>query len=104
MAPAIDDDWSDSDDEIESGVETQVLLGVPDGPIDTPADLRDAAVSRIGGLPVRVISLSACTFIPNTEFTLCPRCFCLQSHRRLLLPNARTARSLWNCSSKYGAR
>lgn len=48
----MDNDWSDSDEEALSDVETSVLLGVPDGPIDTPSDLDDAAVSRIGGRPV----------------------------------------------------
>ena len=48
-----EDDWSDSDQEQLSDVETSVLLGVPDGPIDVESDLIDAAVSRIGGLPVR---------------------------------------------------
>lgn len=46
-----DDDWSDSDDEVVTGVETDVLLGVPDGSVESDNDLRDAAVSRIGGLP-----------------------------------------------------
>ncbi|KAG6335808.1 hypothetical protein ID866_3286 [Astraeus odoratus] len=46
-----DDDWSDSDEEFVSGVETDVLLGVPDGSVDNENDMRDAAVSRIGGLP-----------------------------------------------------
>ncbi|KAK2465636.1 hypothetical protein APHAL10511_002180 [Amanita phalloides] len=45
------DDWSDSDEEGLSGVETSVLLGVPDGAIDVATDLTDAAVSRIGGHP-----------------------------------------------------
>ena len=53
--PAQEDDWSDSDEEW-SDVETSVLLGVPDGPIDVESDLFDAAVSRIGGLPVRASS------------------------------------------------
>jgi pre-rRNA-processing protein TSR4 len=48
------DDWSDSDEDIAS-VDTPVLLGVPDGPIETESDLRDSAVSRIGGKPVRDI-------------------------------------------------
>lgn len=48
---AEDEDWSDSDDEALSGVETDVLLGVPDGRVESDNDLRDAAVSRIGGLP-----------------------------------------------------
>jgi len=51
-------DWSDSDDEGPSGIETSVLLGVPDGPIDVPSDLSDAAVSRIGGHPA---------FLPSSE-------------------------------------
>lgn len=54
--PRSDDDWSDSDDEDLSQVETSVLLGVPDGDVDDEADRIDAAVSRIGGLPVRASS------------------------------------------------
>jgi hypothetical protein len=48
------DEWSDSDDDVLSKVETSVLLGVPDGVADE-ADINDAAVSRIGGHPVRCI-------------------------------------------------
>ena len=51
MAPR--DDW-DSDDEDTGDVETDVLLGVPDGSISSTADLVDPAVSRIGGSPVRL--------------------------------------------------
>jgi hypothetical protein len=52
--PRTDEDWSDSDsDDGLSQVETSVLLGVPDGTVETEADRIDAAVSRIGGLPVR---------------------------------------------------
>lgn len=59
MAPSHRPNYqSDSDDEDDqqkfSGVETNVLLGVADGSIDVKSDLIDAAVSRIGGLPVRV--------------------------------------------------
>lgn len=54
--PAQEDESSDSDQEEWSDVETSVLLGVPDGPIDVEADVFDAAVSRIGGLPVRASS------------------------------------------------
>lgn len=53
MPPVPDDDWSDSDEEVLSEVETSVLLGVPDGPITAEADINDALVSRIGGYPVR---------------------------------------------------
>ncbi|KAH7890676.1 programmed cell death protein 2 [Phlebopus sp. FC_14] len=53
MPAAVQGDWSDSEDELDNGVETDVLLGVPDGSIETQDDIKDAAVSRIGGLPVR---------------------------------------------------
>ncbi|TFK74897.1 hypothetical protein BDN72DRAFT_832610 [Pluteus cervinus] len=58
MPPAINDDWSDSDDENSSEIETSVLLGVPDAPIELASDLSDAAVSRIGGHPA---------FLPSCE-------------------------------------
>lgn len=61
MSVSTEDDWSDSDEEIGGGMETDVLLGVPDGSVETDADLKDAAVSRIGGLPVRAQSLVQCT-------------------------------------------
>ena len=54
-------EWSDSDDEDLLGVETSVLLGIPDGPADVPTDLSDAAVSRIGGHPVRHV---LCVYAP----------------------------------------
>ncbi|KIY73870.1 hypothetical protein CYLTODRAFT_364813 [Cylindrobasidium torrendii FP15055 ss-10] len=56
MAPNVEEDWSDSDDESPSEVETSVTLGVPDGPLDAPVDAADAAVSRIGGLPAFLVS------------------------------------------------
>jgi pre-rRNA-processing protein TSR4 len=55
MAPPRDDGWSDSDEDELGEVETSVLLGVPDGPIDAESDVNDVAVSRIGGHPVRSI-------------------------------------------------
>jgi pre-rRNA-processing protein TSR4 len=55
MAPRHEEDWSDSDEEFLSGVETSVLLGIPDGPVTAIADIRDAAVSRMGGHPVRLL-------------------------------------------------
>jgi len=58
--PVQEDDWSDSDDgQLLGEVETSVLLGLPDGPIDIPSDIDDAAVSRIGGHPVRSIPMYA---------------------------------------------
>ncbi|PPQ65883.1 hypothetical protein CVT24_011214 [Panaeolus cyanescens] len=43
------DDWSDEDD--APGIESNVLLGIPNGAIDDETNEHDAAVSRIGGLP-----------------------------------------------------
>ncbi|TDL23717.1 hypothetical protein BD410DRAFT_897332 [Rickenella mellea] len=59
MPPNVEEDWSDSDSEDLSDVETSVLLGVPDGPITATADISDAAVSRLGGHPVRYLRLYA---------------------------------------------
>ncbi|KAI0080185.1 hypothetical protein K474DRAFT_1658185 [Panus rudis PR-1116 ss-1] len=66
MAPV--DDWSDSDDEVLSDSETSVQLGLPDGPIDSPSDVLDAAVSRIGGLPAFL------TTDPPFSSSLCKHC------------------------------
>jgi hypothetical protein len=65
MVSGADDDWSDSDD-MQSEVETRVLLGIPDGVIDSPEDLADAALSRIGGRPVRYY---VCLGASNTILT-----------------------------------
>jgi len=74
MAPHYDDDWSDSDDEEVSDVETSVQLGVPDGPLESASGRLDAAVSRIGGHPVRYhSSRHACTLVLieyNSPFSL----------------------------------
>lgn len=48
-------DSSDEDEDDVNQTEISVLLGVPDGPVVPASDLKDAAVSRIGGLPVRLI-------------------------------------------------
>lgn len=60
MASSEQHDWSDSDEDDVSQIETSVLLGIPDGAIESPSDLKDAAVSRIGGLPVRLIPTQLC--------------------------------------------
>ena len=72
MAPHDDSDWSDSDDEELSEMETSVLLGIPDGPIEKQEEADDAAVSRIGGYPVRNVVLYsiACTVNNNRHFFL----------------------------------
>ena len=46
------DDYSDSDDSDADEVQTTVLLGLPDGPIESSSDLSRLRISRIGGLPV----------------------------------------------------
>ena len=52
MASVKDETGSDSEDEQLLGQQTSVLLGIPDGLV-SDCDLLDAAVSRIGGRPVR---------------------------------------------------
>lgn len=54
MALSARQEWSDSDDDDVPGIETSVLLGIPEGPVESASDLKDAAVSRIGGVPVRL--------------------------------------------------
>ncbi|KAF9460501.1 programmed cell death protein 2 [Collybia nuda] len=61
MSPPHQEDWSDSDDEVLSDIETSVLLGVPDGRLEATTDIVDAAVSRIGGHPA---------FLPSCEPSL----------------------------------
>lgn len=74
MAADNDSDWSDSDDEEVSGMETSVLLGVPDGPMEEQKDAEDAAVSRIGGYPVRLFALRliVCTVDNNRNISFVP--------------------------------
>ncbi|KIO25839.1 hypothetical protein M407DRAFT_243926 [Tulasnella calospora MUT 4182] len=55
-------DYSDSDDEsIHEELETGVLLGLPDGVVTSKSDMFDPAVSRMGGLPPRVLNF----FLPD---------------------------------------
>ncbi|GJE91106.1 Programmed cell death protein 2 C-terminal domain-containing protein [Phanerochaete sordida] len=69
MPPRDEDDWSDDDDDEVHDTVTSVQLGVPDGALDSQADLRDAAVSRIGGLPAFLTSPE-----PPFESSLCKNC------------------------------
>ena len=50
MAPS--DDYSDSDESDVEDIQTNVLLGLPDGPISSTSDLVKPRISRIGGHPV----------------------------------------------------
>ncbi|KAG1746752.1 programmed cell death protein 2 [Suillus paluster] len=69
MPSAVEDDWSDSDDEISSEVETAVLLGIPDGTVEKETDIQDAAVSRIGGHPAMLPSRE-----PSFSCSQCKNC------------------------------
>ncbi|KIJ55452.1 hypothetical protein M422DRAFT_152016 [Sphaerobolus stellatus SS14] len=57
--PRVVDYSDDSDDEpdIGSDIETNVLLGIPDGEIENPVDAADPSVSRIGGHPAFLTTL-----------------------------------------------
>ena len=67
MAPHDDSDWSDSDDDSLSEIETAVLLGLPDDAIEKKGDIDDAAVSRIGGYPVRRLAFIPLDRVPNSN-------------------------------------
>ncbi|KAI1796554.1 programmed cell death protein 2 [Ganoderma leucocontextum] len=71
MAPAgVDDMWSDSDEELEAAdVETAVQLGVPDGPLASPADLSDPTISRLGGHPTFLAAPH-----PSLAYATCNHC------------------------------
>ncbi|EJT96578.1 hypothetical protein DACRYDRAFT_120009 [Dacryopinax primogenitus] len=74
IAMSSDEDWSDSDSEAENEqrgeVPTSVLLGVPDGPLNSAYDDADPTVSRAGGHPP-FLGLS---HYPSPEVTLCKQC------------------------------
>ena len=74
--PSVNDDWSDSDDEVQSEVETSVLLGVPDGLVES-SDIKDAAVSRIGGYPVGHFLRPMYLFVEYTA-RYCPQALLIQ--------------------------
>jgi hypothetical protein len=63
MASSALQEWSDSDQDEMLQTKTSVLLGIPDGPLEPVSDLKDAAVSRIGGVPVRLITTRICSSI-----------------------------------------
>ena len=65
MPARVEDEWSDSDEERDSSgdVETNVQLGIPDGPITADEDLKDPRVSRVGGHPVRFVHSSSRAFL-----------------------------------------
>ena len=71
MASSTRQDWSDEEDDIIR-TETSVFLGIPDGHVESASDLKDAAVSRIGGLPVR-FPTQPCTSVLLSIYNHCPQ-------------------------------
>ncbi|KAI0788810.1 programmed cell death protein 2 [Abortiporus biennis] len=66
--PPDEEEWSDSEEEFEE--DSPVQLGVPDGPVESSADILDPVVSRIGGLP----AFFAAPTLPPFESSQCKRC------------------------------
>src|SRR5882757_7202840 len=95
MASSPRQDWSDEDEDDATQIETSVLLGVPDGPVESASDLKDAAVSRIGGLPVRPIPIQACISILLRIYDATPR-LCSPPKSRLSRAIVSTVRIPWN--------
>ncbi|KAG8694773.1 hypothetical protein FRC08_008270 [Ceratobasidium sp. 394] len=62
-------EWSDSEGGIDQE-QTSVLLGVPDGEILDPKDLRDPNVSRLGGKPCFIPGVKR----PPAESAACKTC------------------------------
>lgn len=103
MAPRHDDDWSDSDDEVLSEVETPVLLGVPDGVVQVITDITDAAVSRVGGHPVRFTPMYYHTELSHL-YSSRTRPFFLRVNPLYLRPNAKFVQTHPSSSFKCGVR
>lgn len=65
-------DWSDSSaGSVASSFSTTVMLGLPDGPVETPSELLDAQVSRLGGPPSFLYTLRS---FPDVATTHCRSC------------------------------
>ncbi|QRV73970.1 20S rRNA accumulation protein 4 [Ceratobasidium sp. AG-Ba] len=62
-------DWSDSEGSVDQQ-QTSVLLGIPDGEIKDPKDLRDPNVSRLGGKPCFIPGVKR----PPAESAMCKVC------------------------------
>jgi hypothetical protein len=73
MSADDESDWSDSSaGSVASSFSTSVMLGLPDGAIESATDLADACVSRLGGPPAFLSSLPA--FPDPATATACPTC------------------------------
>lgn len=107
MAPAYEDDLSDSDEEVMPELETSVWLGFPDEAIEDVAETKDAAVSRIGGHPVRFtlpMYLLCINTISIFFLHIFQRPFFLRLCPPFLLLSARVALVPWNFLLKCIAR
>lgn len=100
------EDWSDSDEDVLSEIETSVQLGLPDGPIHESNDIVDAVVSRIGGHPVRDI-LRRCDHVPALNTVPLPSScirLSLPKSRLLIARNAAVVSHRWSCWYRCGVR
>lgn len=106
MPARVEDEWSDSDGEYDSSgdVETNVQLGIPDGPITADEDLKDPRVSRIGGHPVRFVHSPSRGFLHSLYLALVLR-FSLY-HLPPMYPfhNAKIVRTPCNSSPRSGVQ
>ncbi|EJD53421.1 hypothetical protein AURDEDRAFT_111031 [Auricularia subglabra TFB-10046 SS5] len=64
-----DDEYTDSEDELEAGVQTTVQLGLPDGPMESGTHLLNPTYSRFGGQPVLLTAHP-----PPTDVANCKNC------------------------------
>ena len=106
MPARVEDEWSDSDEEYDpSGdVETNVQLGIPDGPITAEEDLKDPRVSRIGGHPVRFAHPPSYGF-PNSLYFVSVLRFSLYPHHPMYPSrNAKIVRTPCNSSPRSGVQ
>lgn len=101
MASKREEEW-DSDEESEDGLRTisttSVLLGVPDGTIEEPEDLKDPLVSKIGGPPVSLPYLSLSRII-----NLCSHLLKAFRHSLNLL-TVKIVLDQWNLPCNCGVR
>lgn len=73
MSADDESDWSDSSaGSVASSFSTSVMLGLPDGAIESATDLADACVSRLGGPPAFLPTLRA--FPDPKTAACCPTC------------------------------
>ena len=106
MPTRVEDGWSDSDEEYDSSgdVETNVQLGIPDGPITADEDLKNPRVSRIGGHPVRFVHSPSCGSLHSLCFVLVLRFSLYRLPPMYPFRNAKIVRTPCNSSPRSGVQ